>query len=88
MLADQEGNYYLIPIDALQEMRIPDEHRQAVESAASGDTQGFVADFAAQNRLAFSGRRLIEEKLPLLSEKLGAPVGGDFFVLGVVQLRR
>lgn len=55
VLKDSGGNYFLVPMEALERGRVPAEQRAEVERAidAQGDVQGYVVPLAIAGALAF-----------------------------------
>ena len=56
ILQDREGNYYLIPQEAMDQFRVPADRKDELESALrSGDVSGFGSFFSSGQGRALSG---------------------------------
>ena len=45
VLMDQERNYYLVPRQVIEQARVPEEQRAAVEQELGDDATGFASDY-------------------------------------------
>lgn len=72
VLADQEGNYYVVPLDTLRGMRASDEQKSALADAYEGD----VAGFAMVSKI---------DAITIKQKNTEDPIG-SFLLLGVVRL--
>ena len=54
ILQDREGNYYLIPQEAMDQFRVPADRREELENALrAGDVSGFGSFFSSGQRRGF-----------------------------------
>jgi hypothetical protein len=55
ILRDSEGNFYVISQDVMNSGRVPDDKKQALQQALSGEVSGYLFDPTFQN--AFTNLR-------------------------------
>jgi len=49
ILRDQKGDFYVISQDVLQAGRVPEDKKQALQEAVSGEVSGYLFDNTLQN---------------------------------------